>query len=389
MKRRILGAAAAILAGVLSGPLLAQAALASPIRPARPAIDWPVTVTIRTVPAVAGVHFTIDGTPLTTNGAGETQYTQQHNFSSHTLRLVDTSIATAHRHYQFSRWAGQRDPDQAFRPVVSGLPMRANYTVTAGFAVQCPVTPKFASQQGSPLDPSRISSVSLRSSMGQTVALRPSGTSWLDCLQPVYRNSTLTSGAISYSVRSVMLSGTNIVHADVERFRPTETVTPTMVGYFHTLSIVGRDALFGDRTGGYALVTLPDHSVRRIPLGARHTATLSGLPQGAYRVTLKTGHAIVFAESFRLSRAKSVNLTVVSTGDLATVGGIFALAAIGLPLVSRSRRKRLFGLLGRAHLLLRRVPGLPRRALALPRRAFALRRRPTAQLNRQNRLPES
>jgi hypothetical protein len=376
VRRRILGAAAVILAAALSGPLLAQAASASPVRPARPAIDWPVTVTIRTVPALPGVHFTIDGTPLTTDGAGVAQYTQQHNFSSHTLRLVDTAIATPLRRYQFSRWAGQRDPEQAFRPVVSGLPMRADYTVTAGFAVQCPVTPKFTSQHGSPLDPGRISSVSLRSSMGQTVALRPSGTSWLDCVQPVYRNSGLTSGPISYSVRSVILSGTNIVHADVQRFRPEETVNPTMVGYFHTLTIVGHDALFGSRIGGYALVTLPDHSVRRIPLGPGHTVTLTGLPQGAYQVNLKARGAIVFSESFRLSRAKSVDLTIVSTGDLATVGGVFVLAAIGLPLVSRSRRKRLLH-------LLRRVPELPRRAIAL------LFQRATALLARRSRLPES
>jgi hypothetical protein len=345
------------------------------VRPARPAIYWPVTITLRTVPALPGVHFSVDGTPLTTNGAGVAVYTQQHNFSSHTLRLVDTTIATPLRRYQFSRWAGQRDPNQAFLPVVDGLPMRANYTVTAGFAVQCPVTPKFASQQGSPLDPQRISRVSLQSSAGRVVSLRPAGTSWLACLQTVYRNSALTTRAISYSVRSVILSGTNIVHANVERFRPDENLTPTLVGYFHPLTIVGHDALFGSSAGGYALVTLPDRSVRRVELGPRHTATVPNLPQGQYQVNLPASGAIAFSESFRLSRAKLVDVTIVSGGDLAAVGGILVLAALGLPLVSRSRRGRLLDLL--------------RETAEVPGRVTALRRRTSALLRRRNRLPES
>ena len=152
VRRRIACAAAAVLASVLAGPVLAPGAMAATVHPARPAAYWPVTITIRTVPALPGVQFSVDGTPLTTNGAGEANYTQQHNFSSHTLRLVNTTIATPLRRYQFSRSAGQRDPNQAFRPVVGGLPMRADYTVTAGFAVRCPVKPRFTSQQGTPLD---------------------------------------------------------------------------------------------------------------------------------------------------------------------------------------------------------------------------------------------
>ncbi|MDX6395580.1 MAG: hypothetical protein QOJ73_6643 [Streptosporangiaceae bacterium] len=377
MRRRTVGAAAAILAGVLAGPVLAQGALAATAHPARPAAYWPVTITIQTVPALPGVHFSVDGTPLTTNGAGVAIYTQQHDFSSHTLRLVDPTIATPLRRYQFSRWAGQRDPNQAFRPLVDGLPMRANYTVTAGFAVQCPVTPKFTSQNGSPLDPRRISRVSLQSSTGRAVSLQPTGTSWLDCLQTVYRNSALATRPISYSVRSVILSGTNIVHADVERFRPDENLTPTVVGYFHTLTIVGHDALFGSSAGGFALVTLPDRSVRRVELGPQHTATLSNLPQGQYQVNLPASGTIAFSESFRLSRAKSVDVTIVSAGDLAAVGGILLLAALGLPLVSRSRRGRLLD-------MLRRSAEAPGRATALRQRTIALLRRRSS-----SRLPES
>ena len=216
--------------------------------------------------------------------------------------------------------------------------------------------------------------MTLQSSAGRVVRLRPAGTSWLDCLQTVYGNSALTTRALSYSVRSVILGGTNIVHANVERFQPYRNLNPTLVGYFHTLTIVGHDALFGTSAGGFALVTLPDRAVRRVQLGRQHTATLPNLPQGQYQVNLPASGAIAFSDSFRLSRAKLVDVTIVSAGDLAAVGGVLVLAAVGLPLVSRSRRARLLGLL--------------RGSAETPGRATALRQRTTALLHR-NRLPES
>ena len=83
--------------------------------------------------------------------------TEQHNFSAHTLTLADTKLSASGRRYTFVRWAGQRDPDQAFRPTVQGLPMRADYTVTASFAVMCPVSPRLAQQDGVALAANRVS----------------------------------------------------------------------------------------------------------------------------------------------------------------------------------------------------------------------------------------
>ena len=40
--------------------------------------------------------------------------TEQHNFSAHTLTAADTQLSASGRRYTFVRWAGQRDPDQAF-----------------------------------------------------------------------------------------------------------------------------------------------------------------------------------------------------------------------------------------------------------------------------------
>jgi len=344
-------AGSAALAGSLLGLAFAQPALAAAGRPAGAASaslqPWPITITIRTVPALAGVRFIFDGTVLTTGRGGEASITERHNFSPHTLSLRETRIASKDRRYTFFRWAGQRDPNQAFSPTVRGLPMRANYTVTASFAVRCPVRPLFTDQQGRALDPGGITLVSVRSNNGQSATLSPAGTTWLPCAEAVYRGSTLSSRPVRYSVQEVMISGTNVVHAGVERFWPIRSPDPAVIGYFHDLTIAAHDALFGSGTGTVALVTLPDHSVRRVPLGPGHAVTLHNLPQGRYQVTVKAGSAVISAQFLRLSKNQTVNFTAVTMLDLASMGGALLLVLAGLPLLSGSRRKRVFGFLQR------------------------------------------
>jgi hypothetical protein len=279
-----------------------------------------------------------DGTPLTTNAAGRASVTEQHNFGLHTLALARRATAGGDRRYSFSRWTGERDPAQALRPVLSGLPMRRSYTLTAGFTVLCPVTPRFVTQGGAPVSPVRVSTVTLRSSTGQQVPLSPRGTTWLPCARPVDSDSVLLDSAVTYTVQSIMLSGANVAKTGLQRVQPGRGAHPDLVAYFYNLTITAHDALFGNATGAVALVTLPDHSVRRVPLGPLHTATLDGLPQGYYRVSLAAGHAIVSAQGFSLSRTTTVDLTVVSAGDLALIGGAVVAAFGCLPLLRRRPR---------------------------------------------------
>jgi hypothetical protein len=315
-------------------PLPRQTAVYHPHR--RP---WPITITIRTVPPLAGVAVTFDGAPLTTNAAGETSVTEQHNFGLHTLALLHATITTRDRRYSFARWTGQRDPTQALHPGLMGLPMRTSYTVTAGFTTLCPVAPRFTTQAGAAIDPRQVSRVVLRSSAGNQVTLGATGPTWLACAQPVDQDSRLTNEAVTYAVQSVVISGTNVARAGLQRLQPSQTAHPVLVTYFYNLTITARDGLSGAATGAVALVTMPNHSVRQVPLGPFHIATLANLPQGHYQVNIRAGHAIVFAESLQLSRTTTVDLTVVSVIDLAAVAGAVAIVICCLPLLSRARRK--------------------------------------------------
>ena len=341
-----LGVIAAVSFG---GAVPAPPAVAGPCAGASPARGsvqpWPITITVRTVPALPGVRFVFDGSPIVTGPEGSTSVTEQHNFSAHTLTLADTKLSASGRKYTFVRWAGQRDPDQAFRPTVQGLPMRADYTVTASFAVMCPVSPRLAQQDGTALAANRVAQITLRNNLGQPARLRPSGTTWLPCSWPVYRDSLLSSTDLQYSVQSMLVSGSNTVHVGVERFKPSRTPNPRLTGYFYALTITAHDAIFGGAVGSYALLTMPDRTVRRIPLGPGHVATVSNLPQGNYQVQIKARGASVSAQTFRLSKDQTANLAAVTRGDIAVVGGALLAGLVGIPLLSRTRRRRIFAFL--------------------------------------------
>jgi hypothetical protein len=351
------GLGALTLAG-LAASLAAVPAAAAPARSLRPAAGslqpWPVTITVRTVPALPRMSFLFDGVPLVTDNEGVTAFTERHNLSSHTLVLAQTAITVSGRRYTFVRWSGQRDPNQAYRPVVQGLPMRANYSVTASFAVACPVTPRLVDQGGVPLPVLQGSQITVLSSLGQATTLKPAGTTWLPCVSPVYRDSLLSSRAVLYSVQSVLVGGTNVVHAGVERFSPSQTPDPKVTGYFYSLTITAHDALLGGAVGNYALLTMPNRTVRKVALGPRHTATVTNLPLGEYQVQVAAGTASVSPVTVHLSRDQTADLAAISRTDMAIVGGVLVVAIVGAPLLSRTRRRRVLARVQRVSRLARR-----------------------------------
>ena len=339
-------ALACLAAGLAAGPAAALPAR-SQGRAAGSLQPWPVTITIRTVPAMPGIRFLFDGVPLTTDRQGVTSFTERHDFSSHTLALAQTEVSASGRRYTFVRWAGQRDPDQAYRPAVHGLPLRANYAVTASFAVACPVTPRLVDQDGAPMPALQVSQINLLNSLGQAMTLKPAGTTWLPCVSPVYRDSLLSSHAVLYSVQSVLVGGTNVVHAGVERFSPSQTPDPKVTGFFYSLTMTAHDALLGGAVGNYALLTMPDKTVRKVALGPRHTATVGDLPLGDYQVQVAAGSASISPVTVHLSRDETTNLAAISRIDIAIVLLALVVGIAGAPLLSRTRRKRVRALVRR------------------------------------------
>ncbi|SED89436.1 hypothetical protein [Streptomyces sp. TLI_105] len=332
----LLALLAALLLAV-AGPAVQGHASAGSARPG--AAASPVTVTFRTVPAVPGVRLVFAGTALVTGADGTASYTGARTSAPQSLRLLDTSVDTPDARYRFTRWAGQRDPDQTFRPRVDGLPLRADYTVTAGFTVQYPVTVSFTDQHGTPLDRSLVSTVKVRGSDTRVTDLSVTGTTWLDGVQPVFRDSRLTPVPVDYTLRSLVYDGAEVADAGRQGFRPGTDRHLTFTGNFHDLTVTAHDGLFGSATGDEATVTGPGGKVRTVALGPDHTAVLTHLPRGRYTVEVKAPGGSTSPRQIQLSQAVTADVTVFSRADVLVLGGA-ALLLVGLPVAVRLGLRR-------------------------------------------------
>ncbi|RPF37650.1 hypothetical protein [Streptomyces sp. TLI_185] len=299
-----------------------------------------ITVTVRTTPRLVGVPFTFDGQRAVTGAGGTVSFTGAHDFAPHALAVDDHGLASEGRQFTFSRWAGQRDPDQAFRRTVQGLPLRRDYTVTAAFTARFRVTVRCVDQEGRAVPRDRVPYVTVRSDTGHTQRLSVGQSVWLDGLLPVYRKSVLTSRKVGYALLSADAYGTNTVDAGRQRFQPASHQEVVFTTPFHDLTVSARDAVFGSASGRAARITLPDGSVREVPFGTGRSATLRDLPHGQYEVEVTGGQGLRAVQQVRLSRTQSMQVRVVSRADLALAAGTVGVLAAGLLLVGRRMRRR-------------------------------------------------
>ena len=294
-------------------------------------------MTIHTVPPLPGIAFLFDGNPLVTNRAGVASVTQRSDSGLHSVGVLPFTLPSGHRRYVFSRWQGGGDPAQAGRITLSAPLMRRNSTLIAGFTILCPVTLRFVTQDGEAVSPGGVSLVTLRSSAGSQVSFSPRGTAWLACRQPVGSGGGLRLVPVSDVVHGIVISGANAAKTG-QSIQPGAAASPDLVAYFYNLTITAHDAIFGSATGDVALVTLPDHSVRHVPLGLARSVTLDDVPEGSYRVSVAAGHAIVFGAEVSLSRTATVDLTVISVADAALTGGPVVIGVLCFLLLSPKRR---------------------------------------------------
>lgn len=338
-RRLLLGGAGLFLslAGLALAPATASARSTVPHPKRRP---WPITLVVRTVPPLAGVAFGLDGAVATTSPAGRVSFTEQHNLLPHVLRLLTPGLERGERRYRFVAFGEARNPSVAYSREIAPLYMRTDQVLTAGFAASCLVSPRFLGD-GRPIATGRIESLTLRSDSGSLATLRPAGASWLACLLPVFRGPAVSTRELGYSVQSLMVGETNIVHAGVERFSPVHTPAPRITGYFFTLRVNAHDALFRSGLGGRVLVRLPDGRVVERTFTASRPAVLRELPIGTYRVRVVSGGSVVASQSVSLSRNETLDAQKITTIDLVTLSGVVLALAIGLPLLAAERRRKL------------------------------------------------
>jgi hypothetical protein len=317
--------AAVVLAGGLA--LGASPALAAN---ARPAAGTPVgtsaTLIIHTVPRIRGVRVIFDGLAYQTDAQGFVAIpTTSGGHHIHILRPRSNPADTTVR---FSRW-------------LDGIAL-ANRSISispgtnieqAGFEVTHPIAVRFADSQGRPVALSKVTRLTIDSSLGERFTFSPAQPPRALAVNRIVRNPAgLVPMEIRYSVRDVIIDGANVVYGGSQNFYVHRSRTWTVKILLFPMQIKVQDALFGFPIGNTVRLTLPNGSSRIVTLGAGHSVTLTGLPRATYQLVAK-GPGFGLASPSTLSKPQVAQLLLLSWVDILAVVTFLALFVVGLPVL--------------------------------------------------------
>ena len=304
---------------------------------------WPVTLTVRTVPAAAGLRLRFDDQPLVTDSAGITRVTVQHDFAAHSLSLIDSAVSRTDSRLRFTRWLGQRDPKQAYATTVTGLPMRADYTITAAFTVQYPVAIHLieaGAGDHAPLAAAQVSKITIKDDTGTVLTVPARGRVWLDGIRPLRKQAAIVAHRVTYAVQSVIVRGGNVVNAGQQVITPAVNQTLTLTAAFYDLTISAHDVMTGSAHPRSATVRFPDGTAQTVDFGPRRQVTLLAIPRGHYIVAVRAGPGVAAEADFVLSDSRTIDIAVISIRDLTIVAGAIILVAAALLLAGRHTQLR-------------------------------------------------
>ncbi len=284
------------------------------------------SLTIKTIPPTPGATFTFEGQSFTTaaDGAVTVTITQQQRDLLATNRndaLVVTSPTvnvSKDIRANFAGWYG------------NGSYKSGVETQTATFSYDYLTSFKFVNTKGDPVQPSLLSSMELKSSVGATIDLRSTDPVWL-------QGRLVTPGAggvdvrdVSYRINEVIVAGSNVVNAAQQQFFPTQRTTATVRLLFFSVRFVATDAMLGGGVGKSIELQYPDGKVRTIALGPTHSVTVDDLPRGDYHVTV-VGGGLRMARPISISRNQEADLDVITYLDVGLVAlAILIVAAVVL-----------------------------------------------------------
>ena len=308
----------------------------------------PGTIRVQTVPPLPGTRFALtrhspDGTALATQtvraddtGLATFTLTEPGGYVLQASPIRDLDESRGMR-AEFARWSDDSFKESRLLWVTSNMNLSAGYDVTAL------VGHSFQDLDGGTVDRSLVGSVTLTSSLGEQIVLQPGESVWLRASRVVRRLNGLESSKVLYSVKNVLMDGSNVVNEYEQRFyaEPHKQVPITVALY--SMHITTSDAIFGFPVGSAVRLQYTDGRTERLPLGPDHKVSLYSLPRGEYKVKV-IGGGISSSPPVALSRNQEVDIRVISYLDIAIVGITGVVVVVGLLAFGRGRtiiRRRL------------------------------------------------
>jgi len=239
---------------------------------------------------------------------------------------------------------------------------------TAAFFTSYPFAWSFVDRGGKPVDARTVNRIVIKSSVGEVKSFSGGEVGRAHMLlsqRVVSRQGGPHVTPIQYRVKSVFISGTNVVTSLQQDFFPAHQTHKAFQLIFFQARFTARDALFRTPIGSGVILTFPDGSEQMRAFQGDAQIVLPALPRGKYEVRVDAP-GWSFTRPVTLSRNQDVTLQVISYLDVAVVLVFLLAVAITLLVV---RRPHLIGLRPR-----RTGPPRVRPAGALERGVRVLRR---------------
>jgi hypothetical protein len=293
----------------------------------------PFELTIETVPSLPGMPFTLDGERFVAGDDGVARTTVS-AVGEHVLVALPEEYQPGALRAEFSRWSAGNE----FRPQLT-ISVPNVGPLQAGFDVFRPMSQSFIDLSGAAIDPGRITSITLRSSLGEVLTYPDGQSRFFKASRTVHRSSGLEPVDVRYNVTDVEVDGSNVVNAGQQQLYVTPDAVWRITLLLYSARVQPKDAFFGFTAGSSIEVIYPSGKTEVVPAGPDGVVVVEGLARGIYRMTVADAPGWAPAMPVALSRDQQVELRVVSWVDMA------AAALVGFVV--------LFGLLirGRPHLI--------------------------------------
>jgi hypothetical protein len=298
----------------------------------------PSLVDIHTVPPIPGIRIQFNNQVYVTDESGTVKL-QVNRSGVYSLEVLpaDPTALPPNMRVEFSRWG-----DQVFTSYRESYFPRPKQ-LTLGLRISYEIDQVFYDAAGRPVDPSRVSSMTLRR-YGELLTFDKAGPIWLAQNRVVGRlGGTLENQPILYYFKEIIVDGVNVVNKSQQRFHVgPDNVWPVNL-LMYSVHFSGRDAMFNFPIGRGVELTYPNGRTQEFPFGSEDEILIPALARGTYLATVTGAWGSTPTTPIHMSRDQEVELRVLSYLDMAVIFGVPALIAlaflyIGRPHLFRGRR---------------------------------------------------
>ncbi len=285
-------------------------------------------VRIQTVPALAGVTFTLDGRQFVSGPDGVASLSIS-KAGLYRLTVNTEQYNNADQRISFARWM-----EEDYRPF-RDIQVPNTKPIVVGLDIFYKVNQYFVDLNGNPVDPKRVTGITIKSAQGDIFNYQQGQTMWVPASRIARRSTGLEQTKLLYSVMGVTVDGSNVVIAAQQRFYTGPKEVWKIALTLYSIQLNGRDLLFGSPVGKAVLLKLPNGLVVSYPLNSSGSVSIPFLARGIYQIELTGTNGLANTTPVALSKNQVITQNVITYLDLEVTAAAGLFIALGLLLFGR------------------------------------------------------